>query len=103
MAIQEHYDRLGVTADSSLADIKKAYRAKLREFPAHSHPQEFKAVRESYDAIQTHLKSPTKTTDDFFERKPIEEKLDETAIAQIKQRAMDQVQVSIKDLIALTF
>ncbi|MGK7888335.1 MAG: molecular chaperone DnaJ [Leptolyngbyaceae cyanobacterium] len=102
MAIQEHYDRLGITADTPLADIKKAYRAKLKEFPAHSHPQEFKEIRASYEAVQAYLKSPHKT-EDFFDLSPIEEKLDEAAIAQIKQRAMEQVEVSVKDLIALTF
>ncbi|NEQ99752.1 MAG: molecular chaperone DnaJ [Cyanothece sp. SIO2G6] len=100
--MQEHYDRIGIALDTPLADVKKAYRAKLKEFPAHSHPQEFKDIRASYEAIQAHIKSPDKT-EDFFDLSPIEEKLDETAIAQIKQRAIETVEMSAKDLIALTF
>jgi len=36
------YDRLGISS-SATAEIKAAYHAKLKEFPAHRHPEEFKA------------------------------------------------------------
>ncbi|NET10285.1 MAG: J domain-containing protein [Merismopedia sp. SIO2A8] len=99
--MQEHYDRLGLEPGALLPEVKKAYRQKLKEFPAHSHPQEFKAIRASYEAIQKALKSPH--SKDFFDLPPIEEKLDAVAIAQIKQRATEAIQVTLKDLIALTF
>ena len=101
MTIQEHYDRLDIERGASLDEVKAAYRIKLKEFPAHKYPQEFKDIRASYEAIQTDLKSSP--VDDFFELSPIEATLDEEAIAQLKQRATDTIRVTLKDLMILTF
>lgn len=102
MDIQEHYDRLGIDLGAELPQLKAAYRSKLREFPAHSHPQEFKEIRASYEAVQSHIKNPPSQAD-FFVLKPIDAEIDKEAIAQLKQRATSTLNVTLKDLIQLTF
>ncbi|MEB3213619.1 MAG: molecular chaperone DnaJ [Leptolyngbyaceae bacterium] len=97
--MQEHYDRLGISPGAPPADLKAAYHAKLKEFPAHSHPQEFKAIRAAYEAIR---KAP-KSDDDFFTLSPIKVELDETLLNQLEERAIAAADVTINDLILLTF
>ncbi|MGC1310499.1 MAG: DnaJ domain-containing protein [Phormidesmis sp.] len=97
--MQDHYDRLGISAGATPAEIKTAYHTKLKEFPAHSHPQDFKAVRSAYEALR---KAP-KVNDDFFEIEPIEAELDKTLLAQLKQKAQTAAAMSLNDLILLTF
>lgn len=97
--MSDHHDQLGLVPGASLAEIKAAYRAKLKEFPAHTHPQEFKAIRAAYEALR---KSP-QGEEDFFAASPIQAELDDAVVAQIKQRAIATVEVSLEDLIRLTF
>lgn len=97
--MQEHYERLGLSAGATPAEIKAAYHAKLKAFPAHSHPQEFKAIRAAYEALR---KAP-QAADDFFDLKPIEAELDEALLTQLQQRATAAVDVTLEDLIYLTF
>lgn len=98
--MQEHYERLGLLPEATPAEIKAAYHAKLKEFPAHRYPQEFKAIRSAYEALK---KSAGVTVDDFFKLKPIEAKLDPTLLETLRQRAIDSVEITLKDLIYLTF
>jgi len=93
------YDQLGIAPGASPADIKAAYHAKLKAFPAHSHPQEFKAIRAAYEALR---KAP-QGEGDFFVVGPIQAELDQGLITQLKQRATQAVDVSLNDLIRLTF
>ncbi|MEO1404040.1 MAG: DnaJ domain-containing protein [Cyanobacteria bacterium J06635_1] len=97
--MQAHYERLGLSAGATPAEIKAAYHAKLKAFPAHSHPQEFKAIRAAYEALR---KAP-QAADDFFDLKPIEAELDEALLTQLQQRATAAVDVTLEDLIYLTF
>lgn len=97
--MQEHYDRLGVSAGATPAEIKAAYHTQLKAFPAHSHPQEFKAIRAAYEALR---KAP-QGEDDFFDLKPIEAELDGTRLAELQQQATAAVDVTLKDLILMTF
>ncbi|MEM9162479.1 MAG: DnaJ domain-containing protein [Cyanobacteria bacterium P01_F01_bin.4] len=97
--MQAHYERLGLSAGATPAEIKAAYHAKLKAFPAHSHPQEFKAIRAAYEALR---KAP-QAADDFFDLKPIEAELDEALLTQLQQRATAAVAVTLEDLIYLTF
>ena len=98
--MQEHYDRLGISTEATPAEIKAAYHAKLKAFPAHSHPGDFKAIRAAYETLR---KAPGQTADDFFELKPVEAELDEKLLAELRQQAIAAVDVSLKDLILLTF
>jgi DnaJ-class molecular chaperone len=98
--MQEYYDRLGLSAEATPAEIKTAYHAKLKEFPAHSHPADFKAIRAAYEALR---KAPAAAADDFFELKPIEAKLDSALLAKLKTQAAAAVEVTLEDMIAMTF
>jgi curved DNA-binding protein CbpA len=48
----DHYERLGISPGATAAEIKTAYHTKLREFPAHTYPEEFKKIRGAYEAIR---------------------------------------------------
>ena len=96
--MQEHFDRLGLAVGATPAEIKAAYHAQLKAFPAHQYPQEFKAIRAAYEALKN---APTET--DFFELKPIEVELDLRRLEALRSQATDEVEVSLKDLIYLTF
>lgn len=95
----DHYDQLGISVGATPAELKAAYHAKLKEFPAHRYPQEFKAVRAAYEALR---KSP-QPRNDFFELTPIEADLDEALLGQLEQRAMAATDITVEDLILLTF
>ncbi len=98
--MQEHYERLGLSDGAAPAEIKSAYHAQLKAFPAHSHPQEFKEIRAAYEALR---KAPTQRKDNFFDPKPIEAKLDESLLTELKEKATAAVDVTLEDLILLTF
>ncbi len=98
--MKENYECLGVEPNATPAQIKAAYHAKLREFPAHSHPQEFKAVRKAYEAINQRRENQF---EDFFTPPPIQETLSGELLDQLQKRAMEKVGVSLDDLIRLTF
>ncbi|WP_017301929.1 DnaJ domain-containing protein [Nodosilinea nodulosa] len=97
--MQDHYDRLGLSPGATPAEIKAAYHAKLKEFPAHSHPQDFKAIRAAYEALR---KAP-RAEDDFFAEVPVQAELDPALLDQLQQRAIAAVDVTLEDLIRLTF
>jgi len=97
--MKDHYDQLGIAPGATPAEIKAAYHAKLKEFPAHTHPQEFKAIRAAYEALR---KAPQGETD-FFAPKPITAELDPNLLARLKQKATAAVDVSLEDMIRLTF
>lgn len=95
------YDRLGVLPTATPAEIKAAYHAKLKEFPAHSHPDDFKAVRSAYDAIR---KGESSQADDFFFNvRPVEVTLDPEVLEQLRKRVSDRLEISLEELIRETF
>lgn len=93
------YERLGVSPGATPAQIKAAYHAKLREFPAHTHPEEFKAVRAAYEALR---QGNTAQSEDLLTPRPINVSLDPEAISRLRQQALSQLEVSLEDLIRLT-
>jgi hypothetical protein len=95
-----HHETLGITPDATPAQAKAAYHKKLREFPAHTHPTEFKAVRAAYESIQTGSSPPV---DDFFKMKPIQETIDPVMLQTIKKNLIDQLDVSLDDMLRNTF
>lgn len=94
-----HYERLGVSPGATPAQIKAAYHAKLREFPAHNFPEEFKAVRAAYEA----LRQGNTVEEDFLAPRTINASLDPEVINRLRQQALSQLEVSLEDLIHLTF
>ncbi len=95
------YDRLGIAPDATPAQLKAAYHAKLREFPAHSHPEEFKAIRSAYDAIRNG--EAAKADDDFLQFRPLEVSFDSEQLQQLRQKVLSQLAISVDDLIRETF
>jgi curved DNA-binding protein CbpA len=94
------YEILGISAGASNAEIKTAYHQKLREFPAHSFPQEFKAIRTAYENLS---KGENQEKEYFLNIRPLKPELDKEVISQIKDRAFAQLNVSIEELIKATF
>lgn len=96
-----HYDRLGISSSATPEEIKAAYHSKLKDFPAHRHPEEFKAIRAAYDAIR---KGGVSEADDFFFLvRPLEATLDPAVVQQLRQRVVAQLEVSLEEMIRETF
>lgn len=91
---------LGVSPDSQLKQIKLAYHKKLREFPAHSHPQEFKAVRQAYESLRQKQRNQK---GDFFNPPPMRGEIPPEMLESLRQRVRSQVELSWDELIKLTF
>jgi curved DNA-binding protein CbpA len=94
------YDRLGVSETATPDEIKAAYHRKLKEFPAHRHPEEFKAIRAAYDTIR---KGEKATDEFFFLVRPLQASLDHDLLQRLRQRVIDQLEVSVEELIRETF
>lgn len=90
---------LELSADASPEHLKAAYHRKLRQFPAHSHPQEFKAIRSAYET----LRQAPKQQDDVLAPGPLTLSLDETVLDQVEQRAVASIDGSLPRLIRLSF
>lgn len=95
-----HYEQLGISPGATPAEIKAGYHAKLREFPAHTYPKEFKAIREAYEAIR---KGETTQYEDFLKIRPLEAELNPEVLKQVQQKAIAQLEVSLDELIRATF
>ena len=95
-----YYDQLGIAPGATLAEIKAAYHAKLKEYPAHTYPEEFKAIRAAYEALR---KGETAQSEDFLKPRPMEVTLDPDLLKRLKERALAQVEISLEDMISLTF
>jgi hypothetical protein len=95
-----HHDRLGLIPTATPAEVKAAYHAKLREFPAHTHPNEFKAIRTAYDAIRTGAASQS---EDFFKVRPVEATIVPEQVDQLRERVIAELRVSLADMMRATF
>ena len=95
-----HYNLLGIEPGATPAEIKAAYHAKLREFPAHTYPQEFKAIREAYEVLR---QGGSAQAVDFFKIQPMKAELDQTLLNQLRTKARSLLEVSLDDLIRATF
>jgi hypothetical protein len=96
-----HYDRLGISPGATSAEIKAAYHAKLREFPAHTYPEEFKAIRVAYEALRKGETS--QPNEDFLKLRPLQAELDPEVLKKLHSKAIAQLEMSLDDLIRATF
>lgn len=96
----DYYEQLGISPGATSAQIKAAYHAKLREFPAHTYPQEFKAIRAAYEALR---KGETTQDEDLLKIRPLEAELNPELLKQVREKAVAQLEVSLDDLIRATF
>lgn len=97
--MSSYYDRLGISPGATPTEIKAAYHAKLREFPAHTYPDEFKAIRAAYEA----LRQGNTAREDLLLVRPLEASLDQNALGKLRSRTMAEIEVSLDDLIRATF
>ncbi|MBO3460444.1 molecular chaperone DnaJ [Aetokthonos hydrillicola Thurmond2011] len=95
-----NYERLGISPGATPAEIKAAYHAKLREFPAHTYPQEFKEIRAAYEALR---KGETNQYEDFLKTRPLQAEIDPELLKQVREKALSKLEVSLDDLIRATF
>src|SRR5271157_5746530 len=51
--VLDPYQVLGLTRQATPEEIKKAYFARVREFPPEREPDKFKQIRAAYDALRT--------------------------------------------------
>jgi curved DNA-binding protein CbpA len=51
--LQDPYQVLGLSRQATADEIKKAYFARVREFPPEREPETFKRIRAAYDALRT--------------------------------------------------
>lgn len=91
---------LGVSPSASPSEIKAAYHRKLKEFPAHSHPQEFKAVREAYETLR---KTPSGKVEPFLKFRPVTATISESERAALKELIASKINLSLDELLRLTF
>ena len=98
--MQEHYNLLGLTPTATPAEIKAAYHLKLREFPAHTHSQEFKAIRAAYEVLR---KGNNPADELVFIPKNETAEFDSEQIARLRQQAIAQIEVTLEELMRLTF
>ncbi|MBJ7898569.1 MAG: molecular chaperone DnaJ [Cyanobacteria bacterium RI_101] len=94
------HERLGVAPGVSPAELKAAYHAKLKEFPAHSHPQEFKAVREAYEILR---KDPAQRSREILKAKSFDLQMDPAPVERFKARLMERLDLSFADVLRKTF
>ena len=93
------YARLGVAPQAGNAEVKAAYHRQLRQFPAHSHPQEFQQIRAAYDAIR----AASEHGGDPLQPGPLLEQLDPEALASIEASVRNTCRLSLDELLRLTF
>ena len=92
--MSENHTLLGLLPGATAAEIKVAYHSKLKEFPAHKYPQEFKAVRSAYEALQ---KKPHQINEDFFEIVDAQAELDPQAVQGLRDRVASKLEVSLAE------
>lgn len=90
---------LGVVPEADSAAIKAAYHRKLREFPAHSHPEEFQQIRSAYEAARAARAS----RGDPLQPGPLLASLDAEALAAVENRVHAACRLQLADLLRLTF
>jgi DnaJ-class molecular chaperone len=99
--MQEHYDRLGIAEGATPEEIRAAYHLKLKEFPAHKYPQEFKAIRAAYEALKKG--GEQKAQEDYLKLRPVQMELNTDLVRALRERAVAESAVSLEELMRLTF
>jgi hypothetical protein len=97
--MQNPYELLGVSPQASSAEVKAAYHARLRNYPAHSHPLEFQQIRDAYERIRAadvHRGDP-------LQPGPLLAQLDAEQVAAIEADLQNSARLSLHDLIRLSF
>jgi hypothetical protein len=97
--VADPYALLAVAPQASNAEVKAAYHRQLRQFPAHSHPQEFQQIRAAYDAIR----AAGEHRGDPLQPGPLVAQLDQEEVASIDAGVRNACRLSLDELLRLTF
>jgi DnaJ-class molecular chaperone len=100
MIVNNPHQILGLEPNAAPAQVKAAYHQKLREFPARTHPTEFKEIRAAYEALQ---QSKTDATKKFFTPGPSGVSIDQGVIEELKEKLVGRLAVSLEDMLRDTF
>jgi len=95
------YQLLGITAAATAAEIKAAYHRQLRQYPAHSHPQEFQRIRTAYEQLRQIAAQPQ----DPLQPRPWLQQLDAdalAALAALEERVRKSSRIDLATLLRLT-
>ena len=93
------YALLGVTPEADPAAIKAAYYRQLRQFPAHSHPQEFQRLRAAYEMVR----AAGDRRDDPLQPPPLQVGFDAEQLAAMEARLSSACRLNLQQLLRLTF
>ena len=99
LPMSDPYTLLGVAPEADAAAIKTAYHRKLRQFPAHSHPQEFQQIRTAYEAVR----AAGASRGDPLQPGPLLVSLDAEALEAVESRVQAACKLQLTDLLRLTF
>jgi hypothetical protein len=97
--VADPYALLGLVPQATNAEVKAAYHRQLRQFPAHSHPQQFRQIRAAYDAIR----AAGEHRGDPLQPGPLLAQLDPEALASIEASVRNSCRLSLDELLRLTF
>lgn len=93
------YALLGVAPNADAAALKVAYHRQLRQFPAHSHPEQFQQIRAAYDTARAALEH----RGDPLQPGPLRAELDAATVAALDAQVRESCQVTLATLLRLTF
>ena len=94
------YKILDLSPAASPDELKAAYHRKLREFPAHSHPQQFKAIREAYESLRKAIRSQSEP---FLTVRPLTGTISDSDREDLKKLIDSQVVLNLNTLLKETF
>lgn len=97
--MQNPYDQLGVSPQASSTEVKAAYHARLRQYPAHSHPEEFQRIRTAYERIR----AAGEHQGDPLQPGPLLASLDPEQVTALETELRASARLSLQDLIRLSF
>jgi curved DNA-binding protein CbpA len=98
--MENHYTLLDISPGAAPAEIKAAYHRQIKAFPAHQYPQEFKSIRAAYEALRQEAKN---TDGDFLKIQPAPAALDPELLRNLRAKVDTETQVSLEELMRLTF
>lgn len=92
------YALLGIPPEASAAELKAAYHRQLRQFPAHSHPQQFQQIRAAYDTFR----AAGEHGGDPLQPGPLLTQLDADALAALDEQVRLSCRLNLAALLRLT-
>lgn len=92
------YVLLGLTPEASAEELKAAYHRQLRQYPAHSHPQQFQQIRAAYEQLRV----AAAQRGDPLQPGPLLVELDAAALEALDVRLREACRIDLATLLQLT-